>query len=124
MAATTKNSFCQNYQSLFGDTSTTWEIIPHGYCDFICSQTIIVSGDTTISANNYKIISGLPGFVREDTGQGKAWFYDTNNNTEYLVMDLGLNLGDTFNIYDYFNIANSFIVDSVYYESSKKTRAS
>lgn len=118
--AMTNNSFSQNYQSLFGDTSTTWDIIPHGYCDAICSQTIIVGGDTIISSNTYKIISGLSGFVREDTIQGKAWFYDTDNNTEYLVMDLGLTLGDTFNLYDYNNIPTSFIVDSVYFVNSLK----
>lgn len=118
--ATTENSSAQNYLSLFGDTSTTWDIVLHGYCDAVCPETVFVSGDTTISANTYKIISGLPGFVREDTVQGKAWFYDTYNNSEYLVMDLTLNLGDTFNIYNSSNVANPFLVDSIYYASNKK----
>ncbi len=120
MTASTENSFSLNYLSLFGDTSTTWDIIEHGYCDAVCSQTTIVSGDTTIGANSYKIISGLPGFVREDTVQGKAWFYDTYNSTEYLVMDLSLNLGDTFYVYNFSNISSPFIVDSVYFVSSIK----
>lgn len=118
--AVTEKTFSQTYLSLFGDTSTTWDIILHGYCDAVCSQTIVVNGDTTINANTYKVISGLPGFVREDNIQGKAWFYSTNNNTEYLVMDLSLKLGDTFNLYNWSNDPNPFVVDSVYYVSSKK----
>lgn len=120
ITAATKRSFSQNYLSLFGDTSTTWDIIPHGYCDAVVSETIMVDGDTTIGANTYKVISGLKGFIREDTTQGKAWFYDSYNNTEYLVMDLSLNLGDTFNLYNFSNVANPFLVDSVFYVSSKK----
>lgn len=120
LTATPEKSFAQNYLSLFGNNSTTWDIILHGYCDAVCSQTITVTGDTTINTETYKVISGLPGFVREDTVQGKAWFYDTNNNTEYLVMNLGLNLGNNFIIYDYFNIGHPFAVDSVYYVNNKK----
>jgi hypothetical protein len=120
LTATTDKSFAQNYLSLFGDNSTTWDIVLHGYCDAVCSQTITVTGDTSINADTYKVISGLPGFVREDTVQGKAWFYDTYYNTEFLVMDLGLNLGDNFIIYDLFNVANPMTVDSVYYADNKK----
>lgn len=120
LTAATKKSVAQNYLSLFGDTSTTWDIVLHGYCDAVCSQTINVTGDTTINADTYKVISGLPGFVREDTVQGKAWFYDIYYNVEYLVMDLGLNLGDNFIIYDYANVANPMTVDSVYYINNKK----
>lgn len=116
----TNKSSAQNYLSLFGNNSTSWDIVFHGYCDAVCSQTITVTGDTTINTVTYKVISGLPGFVREDTVQGKAWFFDTLYNTEYLVMDLGLNPGDNFIIYNYLNIANPMTVDSVYYVNSKK----
>jgi len=118
-SATTEKSFSQNYLSLFGDTSTTWDVILSGACDNICSQTVTVTGDTTINSNTYKVISGLQGFVREDTVLGKVWFYDTDNSTEYLVMDLGLNLGDTFDIY-FSNVAMPMIVDSVYYVNNLK----
>jgi hypothetical protein len=120
MAALPGSLRSQNYSSLFGNTSTTWDMILFGACDAICSQTVTVTGDTTIDSKTYKIISGLPGFVREDTVQGKAWFYDTSSNTEYLVMDLSLNLGDTFNIYTYNNVAYPFVVDSVYFAGSLK----
>ena len=120
LSALTGNAYSQSYLSIFGDSSTTWDIILYGYCDAICSQTVVVTNDTTVGSNTYKVISGLPGFVREDTVQGKAWFYDTYYNTEYLVMDLGLNLGDTFNIYDFSNMAFPFIVDSVYFVNSLK----
>ena len=114
------NLFSQNYLSLFGDSSTTWDIILHGYCDAVCSQTVVVGSDTVINANTYRIVPGLPGFLRENTTQGKAWFYDTNHNTEYLIMDLSLNSGDTFNIYSWNNTSNPFTVDSVYFIGGKK----
>jgi len=120
LAALPGRSVAQSYVSMFGNTSTTWDVILFGACDAICSQTVTVAGDTTINSKTYKIISGLPGFVREDTIQGKAWFYSIFYNTEYLVMDLSLNLGDFFDIYDYTNTAHPFIVDSVYYIDNLK----
>jgi len=118
---TTNNKiFSQNYLSLFGSNSTTWDIVLQGYCDALCSQTSVVKGDTTIDTHTYKIISNLTGFVREDTLKGKAWFYDTYNKTEYLVMDLGLKLADNFVIYKNSNEAVAFVVDSVYYLNNKK----
>lgn len=120
LTAKTDKVCAQNYLSLFGDSSTTWDVVLHGFCDAVCSQTITVTGDTTINSDTYKVISGLPGFVREDTVLGKAWFYDTYYDTEFLVMDLGLSLGDSFMIYNYFNEVELFSVDSVYYVSNKK----
>jgi hypothetical protein len=120
LAALPGRSVAQSYVSMFGNTSTTWDVILFGACDAICSQTVVVAGDTTIGSKTYKVISGLPGFVREDTVQGKAWFYSTYYNAEYLVMDLNLNLGDYFDIYDYTNTAHPFIVDSVYYVGNLK----
>lgn len=116
----TSNSFSQSFKSIFASNFTTWDIIYHGYCDWIESHTIVAVGDTTIDSNNYKIISGLGGFLREDTLQGKVWFYDTSYNAEYLVMNLGLDYGDMFTIYDYYNVASTFSVDSIYYKNTLK----
>jgi hypothetical protein len=120
MMVTSEKSFSQNYLSLFGDTSTTWDLILFGYCDGMCSQTFTVDNDTTINTKTYKIIPGIPGFLREDSILGKAWFFDTYSNMEYLVMDLSLNLGDTFNLYDFSSVAYPYIVDSVFYVNGKK----
>jgi len=117
----TFKSFSQNYLSFFGDSSTTWTIIPFGACHNICSGTYAVAGDTTVNSNSYKVIPNL-GFLREDTIIGKAWFYATNTffNKEYLIMDLGLNLNDTFFIYDLLDVPFAFTVDSIYYINSLK----
>lgn len=116
----TTESFSQNYESIFGNSSTSWNIIFQGYCDWIESHEITATSDTTIHSNNYKVILGLGGFLREDVNQGKVWYYDTTYHTEYLVMNLGLNYGDVFTIFDYFNVPNTFSVDSVYYQNGLK----
>lgn len=113
-------SSAQNYKSIFGSTSTSWNVIPFGACDFVVSTMVDATHDTTIAANTYKIIKGLGGYLREDTIQGKVWFYDSAYNEEYLVMDLGLILGDTFDYINYDHSITHINVDSVYYESGLK----
>lgn len=116
----TSNSYSQNYKSIFGSSSTTWNVIRHGWCDAIISKEVIATIDTTVDSNTYKVVHGLGGFLREDTILGKVWFYDTSLFKEYLVMDLNLNVGDTFNIYNWQNDSVPIIVDSVYYVSGLK----
>lgn len=111
----TNNLFSQNYKSIFGNTSTVWNVILQGFCDAIASNTVTATIDTTIDSNSYIVISGLGGFLREDTVQGKVWFYDLSLNKEYLVMDLSLALGDTSYIYTYNNDSLPITVDSVYF---------
>ncbi len=113
-------SSAQNYKSIFGSTATSWNVIPFCAYDYLVSKTVVATHDTTIATNTYKIINGLGGYLREDTIQGKVWFYDATYHEEYLVMNLGLNLGDIFVFYDYGNVATQCIVDSVYYESGLK----
>jgi hypothetical protein len=38
---------------------------------------------------------GLVGYFREDTATGQAWFWGLQDTIEYLIMDLGLNVGDS-----------------------------
>ncbi len=109
------NSFAQNSKSIFGSFSTSWDVILNGNCDSIMTSTIVAAGDTNINSNNYKIITGLGGFLREDTLSGKVWFYDISYGTEFLVMDLSLTDGEFFLIYDAYGVPTSFQVDSSYY---------
>jgi hypothetical protein len=111
----TNSLFSQNYKSIFGNTSTFWNVIPHGYCDGIISSTITATSDTTIDSNTYKRISGLGGYLREDTVQGKVWFYDSLLSKVYLVMDMSLALGETSYIYTFNNDSIPITVDSVYF---------
>lgn len=113
-------SIAQPYESIFGTTSTSWDIILEGYCDAVCSGTFAVTGDTTIGTFIYKVLPSYPGFLREDTLSGKVWYFSKQYNTEYLVMDLSLALGDTFWFYDWQNIPEPAVVDSVYYVLGKK----
>ncbi len=118
--AKTEKTFSQSYLSLFGDTSTSWDFLPFIYCDFAISEIANVQGDTILGTKSYKIISGFSGYLREDTMQGKAWFYDTTYNSEYLVMNLSLSVGDSFIFYNQDDIPTSIGVDSVFYANGKK----
>ena len=66
------------------------------------------------------------GFAREDVTTGKAWFMSAIetmsglDTVEYLIMDLSLNVGDTFLIYQPWNEVITSIIDSVYYISGVK----
>lgn len=120
LIAIANHSFAQSYESIFGTESTEWNVILFGACDYIVSHSVLANGDTTIEQNNYKIIEGLGGFLREDTVLGKVWFYNEHLEKEYLVMNLDLNLKDTFDIYNWSGEAIHFTVDSVYYRNDLK----
>lgn len=118
-------AYGQNYQSLFGSDSTSWDIT-FGYCDGQTTTGSKVLGDTIINSMSYKKVGGflsflnLSGYLREDTVSGKAWYYRESNSTEYLTMDLSLNINDTFDIYDFSNTPHHFCVDSIYYMNGRK----
>lgn len=115
------NSYSQAYESIFGDSITSWSIfisIP----DHADTDSLTTVFDTTFNNYNYKYVQkhynfGVNGFIREDANQGKAWFIpDYSGASEQLIMDLNLTIGDTFYVNNYGNI----IVDSVYYLNNKK----
>lgn len=114
-------SFGQSYESIFGDTSTSWAIakeIP----DAMYTDSIFTATDTSFDGHNYKSVKDLSydyGFIREDTTLGQVWFYSKDDNTEYLIMDLTLSVGDSFQI-NTFQGTEFPIVDSVYFMNGKK----
>ena len=103
----------QPYRSIFGSITTDWSIIPFGACDFVVSRDVSSAGDTMINGQVYRTIPHY-GYLREDSLAGKVWFLDSLGQQEHLVMNLGLNVGDTFLIND-FDSSWPFVVDSVYY---------
>jgi hypothetical protein len=111
--------FTQDYQSIFGTISTSWNVMT-GVCDYAHTKIQNVTGDTSINNLNYKKLTDTKGFLREDTLLGKAWLYDTISNSEHLIMDLSLEVSDTFYCFDYNWNAYPFIVDSVFYENNLK----
>ena len=104
-------SFAQPFQSVFGDSSTFWSVIPAGYCDNTCNIDLHVDSDTIINQESYKILPAH-GYLREDTVTGRIWFYNESENQEFLVMDLSLNTGDPFTIYDFAGTPTIVTVDS------------
>jgi hypothetical protein len=86
-----------------------------------------VSGVTLINGKEYKIIDGYYhqkeylGFLREDTTQGKVWYCNSVNTKEILIMDMGLNVGDSIYIGGNWNPhPGHYKVDSVYYLNNRK----
>lgn len=115
-------SIAQPYESIFGDSITSWSIYMVGI-DFGDTDSFTTTFDTTFNNFNYKYVQkhginiGYNGIIREDANQGKAWFIaDYTGATEELIMDLNLNVGDTF----YTNNFGNIVVDSVYYINNKK----
>lgn len=126
--------FCQvnaqPYKSIFGNNSTSWNIsFEQG--DWYSTDSLRFVSDTIINTMNYKIIQDFCShhpvdrkfYVREDTINGK-YYIRTNMeiNNEYLFMDLGLNVGDTFFIRQnsYFFPDSIAIVNSINYINNLK----
>jgi len=115
----------QNYESIFGSNSTQWNIKMGNLWGTATNQHSI-AGDTTIYGNSYKVIDGysidgFQGYLREDTIQGKAWYRNNQDTTEFLIMDLQLSVGDSMFVRGNWNSNHSYyFVDSVYTSNNRK----
>lgn len=118
-------SFAQHMPVYDADT-TVFEMIVL-VLDGSPSAEIYVSGDTIVNNQSYKKVwvdseyddssIELVGFTRENTNEGKIWFRRIADTTENLVMDLSLEVGDTFllnepNVF-FCNNAQELIVTSI-----------
>ena len=122
------NLFSQPYKSIFGIQSTQWNELTYSISSWTCLLNTIK--DTIINTKSYKKVTysgfGCPmvynvAFLREDTMTGKAWVYDFYHSNERLIMDLSLNVGDTFRIYPNSLMFDTIVIaDSVYLENSLK----
>lgn len=118
-----KNVMAQ-YESMFGAETIKWDILL-GACDHWCSTSYTTMGDTVINAQSYRVISDSAGFnpffLREDTTQGKVWSYESDLNSEHLLIDLTLSVGDSFPIFnDMTNQTEYYSVDTVFYVNGRK----
>lgn len=128
--------YSQSYQSIFANDTTRWNIY-ECYPDGGGTFAYFAYSDTIISANTYKIlykaklsspnqiISELSvkwGFLREDINSGKYWIIreNQNNANESLLMDLSLQVGDYFPIYNNGLIVDSAIVHNAFVENNKR----
>jgi Secretion system C-terminal sorting domain len=75
--------------------------------DGVIDGVLRVEGDTNLNQLNYKKVyltsefnpESHIGYVRENIAEGKIWFYNNSDEQEYLVMDLQLEEGDTFDTF-------------------------
>ncbi len=115
----------QPNKSIFGKTQTSWNVAFHTMPDWVQTDSLVISSDTLINGQYYRIVNGqynFDGFIREDTMTGRAWYLDKSwGKKEFLIMDLSLNVGDTFSIHRLeFPEDSLAIVDSIKYESGNK----
>jgi hypothetical protein len=116
----------QSYKSIFGHNSTSWEIVATNL-DVLTKDSVSVDGDTVFNSKMYKKIYSyyptysnmLRGFLREDTIAGKVWYYSLSDNTEKLIMNMSLNVGDS--VYLHIWPDTGWVsVESVYYDLGRK----
>lgn len=116
-------SYAQDYESILGTSSTSWNIartVP----DEVLTDSIFTTGETSIGNHTYQSVGHANytyGHIREDIQTGKVWFYSATSNTEYLIMDLSLAVGDPFVL----NIPgteqdSTVLVESVYFDVNGK----
>ncbi len=119
----------QSYKSIFGHAQTSWNVAYFVPSDWTFTDSLVVCNDTIINSYHYKSVKGSPfsthdldGYIREDTITGRVWYLDKSiDHKEYLIMDLSLNVGDTFIINNTPFPGDSIsIVDSIKYIDGNK----
>jgi len=108
----------QNYQQVLKTDSTTWTIAHQEIfgivIDVFHTKTFQDSTYSYVFTND--IFYPYIGKLRENIDEGKVWFTSAVSNQEYLIMDMNLQTGDTFE----FNSGVYGQVDSVYYLDKRK----
>jgi hypothetical protein len=115
------------YQSVFGETSTSWNVFQE-LCDGFDTDSLYVTKDTSINDVTYKMIGGETlaeiWFIRESDNRDSVLFLNPElSDSEFIVMDLTLEVSDTFRLGP--NLQEECYVDSVFvYEGKKHIRFS
>lgn len=114
------SAWAQPYQPVISSDSTSW-VVAHGELFGIVTEDLYTNKHPD-SAYAPLVLSGLypdaiyAGKVREDANTGKIWYTDIYNNAEKLIMDMGLNSGDSFE----FQNGTFGEADSVFYVEGRK----
>ena len=115
------------YKSIFGINETSWNTLDHS--SIASTDSSYVDGSLSVWGRSYNYITEIGHFgfteffLREDTVTGKVWYNsDLSDSSDYLIMDMSLILGDTFNLltYDVVPTFEDIVVDSVYYIDGRK----
>ncbi len=137
------SSNAQPYQSIFGDSVSAWTCWYSGLA--IGSMNTVTSNDTIVKGEHHKILlwdyNVFPtspgkklGLLKEDTTTGKVWYRSlpnpANGNSylnpardtqDILIMDMSLQLGDTFVAGKVNGLSDTIaIVDSVYIDANNR----
>ena len=127
----TNRAYAQ-YQSFFGDSITEYDIGTFSIMydpNFFGreTQTLIYDADDTVVFNGRTYLKPTyenSYYLREDTTLGKLYRYDFQTDTEYLICDMSLEMGDTFAFPSKYHEPGTMsiggIVDSVVYLNGKK----
>lgn len=123
------------YQSVIGNNNTSWVmnqwLFTVNSVNCVTDSTWVdYSADTNFQSLTFKAIKGITsldrnvrirGFIKEDITTGEVLYRHNNIDTSiYKIMDMSLNLNDTFMVNLGLLGSVSAIVDSVYYMGSKK----
>ncbi len=98
-----QHSFAQPYLPIVSFDDTTQFSLVHEIWDVAFTETASVYGESEIDGkiyNNviYEQFPSIIGYIRQDSTNSKAWYRSIEENNEYLIMDLNLNVGDTFSV--------------------------
>lgn len=117
--------FSQTYESIFGENSTQWNMTAGNLWGFTTNEHRIVQ-DTLIDGMSYKMVGEYSlfdyfGFLREDQSTGRVWYRSNQSDEEMLIMDLSLNVNDSFYVGGIWNSNHDYHrVDSIYYKEGRK----
>lgn len=116
------SSFAQPFQSIFGKDSTSWCTLVEHFDGSHTEEFKSYNKDTMLGTVRYNQVvysynSREPAlFLREDSIAGKLWMRNNQGN-EILIMDLSLQVGDTFLVNDNGSINQVLHVANVYTDS-------
>jgi hypothetical protein len=89
------------YKSVFGKKSTSWNVLTE-IADGNNTDSINCSEDSLVNGKSYKLVEhrySILCLIREDTVTGRVWILQKGKAKEDLVMDLNLQIGDSFPLF-------------------------
>jgi len=108
------NIYAQGFKPVLQTDSVSWDIANAEL--FGIQMWKLIAKNNKDTAELYLQGYGIEGKLWEDTTKGKLWYKSPNNNEEKLIMDMTLNVGDTFKISPF----HQPVVDSVYNLNGRK----
>ena len=111
----------QPYESIFGEESTSWNVL----FDNSSTDSLSQEGDTLIAGKSYKKLLRITAvdtslyFLNEDSITGRVHFFTASDTALQIILDLSLQVGDSLFIAAP-HIFKTLRVDSVYFKSGRK----